>query len=182
MPPVAPSTMGADDRTNAKDALISLAAANLPLASSATPYSLQSFALPPRAGRVIVFDTETTGFGMDDAIVEIAAIEIEDGTPTGVQFHAFVNPGSRSSNAFAQKVHGLASAFLARQPSAAHVLPAFFRFVAGAPLVAHNAAFDYRMLWVECNRHRLEAPSPRSVYCTQREHQRMFPNQGTVQR
>ena len=43
--------------------------------------------------REVVYDTETTGKRHDrDKIVEIAAIEMIDGQPTGRVFHTLVNP------------------------------------------------------------------------------------------
>lgn len=38
-----------------------------------------------RKGRAVVFDTETTGLSDMDEIVQIAAVELMDGTPTGVR-------------------------------------------------------------------------------------------------
>ena len=42
--------------------------------------------------REIIIDTETTGLGNEDRIVEISAIELIDGIKTGRRFHRFLNP------------------------------------------------------------------------------------------
>jgi hypothetical protein len=42
----------------------------------------------PRNGRVICFDVETTGFSINDCIVEIGAVEVIDGMRTGMIFQS----------------------------------------------------------------------------------------------
>ncbi|ACG76419.1 DNA polymerase III epsilon chain [Phenylobacterium zucineum HLK1] len=95
--------------------------------------------------REIVLDTETTGFDplTGDRLVEIACLEIEDFIPTGRHFHAYIDP-CRDMPAEAEKVHGLSTAFLRGKPKfeAPEIVEAFLDFVADAPIVAHNAAFD----------------------------------------
>lgn len=95
--------------------------------------------------REIILDTETTGFEphLGHRLVEIGCLEIEDFVPTGRHFHVYIDP-ERDMPPEAEKVHGLSSAFLKGKPKFAdpEVVEAFLDFVADAPLVAHNAAFD----------------------------------------
>ena len=102
---------------------------------------------PDVRGRVVVVDVEMTGFA--DAgrnqVVELGAVEIMGGRPTGRTFHAYVNPQARF-NPFATQVHRLTPAFLADKPLFAAVAPAFLEFLGSAPLVAHNAETDVRAL------------------------------------
>lgn len=95
--------------------------------------------------REIVLDTETTGFEphLGHRLVELAALEIEDFIPTGKTFHVYIDP-ERDMPPEAEKVHGLSRAFLQGKPKFAdpEVVEAFIDFVADAPIVAHNAAFD----------------------------------------
>ncbi|HUZ13175.1 MAG TPA: DNA polymerase III subunit epsilon [Caulobacteraceae bacterium] len=95
--------------------------------------------------REIVLDTETTGlnFGNGHRLVEIACIELDDLVPTGRSFHRYVDP-ERDIDTEAERVHGLSAAFLAGKPrfAAPEVADALLDFVAGDPLVAHNAGFD----------------------------------------
>ena len=95
--------------------------------------------------REIVLDTETTGFDpfTGDRLVEIACIELEDFVPTGRHFHSYCDP-CRDMPSEAQRVHGLSTAFLTGKPKFEHpeVAEAFLDFVADAPIIAHNAAFD----------------------------------------
>lgn len=104
---------------------------------------------PPRA---IIFDTETTGFSpaAGDRIVEIGAVEIIEGRPSGREFHAYVNPGREVPWA-ATNVHGLTTAILTDKPSFKEIAADWLGFVGdpATPLWAHNASFDQRFLQAE---------------------------------
>lgn len=95
--------------------------------------------------REIVLDTETTGIDprQGHRVIEIACIELDDRLPTGRTFHRYVNP-DRAIDADAQRVHGISNAHLADKPRfhEPDVCEAFLDFVDGAPIIAHNAAFD----------------------------------------
>lgn len=100
--------------------------------------------------REIVFDTETTGLDPQsgDRLVEIGCIEMMNRVPTGAVFHAYFNP-ERSMPAEAEAVHGLSSAFLADKPRFAERAEELLAFLGDAPLVAHNAGFDFGFLNTE---------------------------------
>ncbi|MEL7028716.1 MAG: DNA polymerase III subunit epsilon, partial [Pseudomonadota bacterium] len=99
--------------------------------------------------RQIVFDTETTGFDPErgDRIVEIGCVELYSGTPTGGDFHRYVNP-ERDMPEGAYAVHGLSSEFLSDKPVFAdpNIGPAFLDFIGDAAVIAHNAAFDMKFI------------------------------------
>lgn len=97
--------------------------------------------------REIVFDTETTGlsFSGGDRLVEIGCIELFNRVPTGARFHAYCNP-DRAMPAEAFAVHGLSDAFLADKPRFAEHAGDLLEFLGEAPLVAHNASFDFGFL------------------------------------
>lgn len=103
--------------------------------------------------REIVIDTETTGLdpGEGHRIVEIAAIELSHHVPTGRTFHGYVNP-ERDMPDEAYAVHGLTAEFLAGFPPFAAVADEFLHFVAGDPVVIHNAEFDLAFLNAELAR------------------------------
>ena len=102
--------------------------------------------------REIVWDTETTGLDFKaDRIVEIGAVELMNGLPTGETLHRYVNP-ERPMPREAYAVHGLGDDFLARQPVFAEIVEEFLAFIGDAPLVAHNASFDMGMLNAELRR------------------------------
>lgn len=103
--------------------------------------------------REIVFDTETTGlsFSNGDRLVEIGCVELVNRVETGRTFHCYFNP-ERAMNAEAQAVHGLSDAFLADKPLFAHKAEELLDFIGDAPLVAHNAGFDFGFINGELGR------------------------------
>ncbi len=115
-----------------------------------TAETLPLIAARARGGRVVVFDTETTGGAPWDEICQIAAAEYVGGR-LGRTLALYVRPTCRM-NPWAQAVHGLSMSFLRENGIAPEeAMERFFRFVGdGALLVAHNAPFDLRMLRQEC--------------------------------
>ena len=97
--------------------------------------------------REIVFDTETTGlsFSGGDRMVEIGCVEMLNRVETGRTFHAYYHP-ERDMPVEAFNVHGLSSAFLADKPLFAAIVADLLDFIGDAPLVAHNAGFDFAFL------------------------------------
>ena len=97
--------------------------------------------------REIVFDTETTGLDprSGDRMVEIGCIELVNRVPTGRTFHAYFNP-ERAMPLAAQQVHGLSDAFLADKKRFHEHALELLEFLEDAPLVAHNAQFDFGFL------------------------------------
>ena len=102
------------------------------------------------SGRVVVFDTETTGCSRYDEICQIAAAEYVCGELTRT-FCAYICP-TCEMNPGAERVHGLSMDFLAEKGLAPEdAMRQFFEFLGGdALLVAHNTKFDMRMLNQEC--------------------------------
>ena len=100
--------------------------------------------------REIVFDTETTGLdpATGDRMVEIGCIELMNLVPTGQSYHAYFNP-QRDMPSAAEAVHGLSAAFLADKPLFSDLAEEFLAFIGDAPLVAHNAGFDFGFLNAE---------------------------------
>ena len=97
--------------------------------------------------REIVFDTETTGLdpSTGDRLVEIGCIELFNHFPTGNTFHRYINP-ERDMPEPAFKVHGLSVEFLSDKPLFATIVEELVEFLGDAPLVAHNASFDFGFL------------------------------------
>jgi DNA polymerase III subunit epsilon len=100
--------------------------------------------------REIVFDTETTGLDprSGDRMVEIGCVELVNLVPTGRTFHAYFNP-ERDMPMGAEQVHGLSAAFLADKPLFRDKLGELLEFIGDAPLIAHNAGFDFAFLNAE---------------------------------
>ncbi|MBP5321797.1 MAG: 3'-5' exonuclease [Kiritimatiellae bacterium] len=105
-----------------------------------------------RSGRVVVFDTETTGGTRDDEICQIAAVEYVNGVQTRT-LSLYICP-TCEMNPWAERVHGLSLDFLFEhgiEPEEA--MRRFFKFIGeDLLLVAHNSAFDLRMLSQECGK------------------------------
>ena len=95
-----------------------------------------------------VFDTETTGLdpGGGDRIISIGAVRIVRlQMLTEERFDHLINP-ERDIPASTIKIHGIDNRMVRSKPNIGKILPMFQQFVADTILVAHNAAFDMRML------------------------------------
>ena len=104
--------------------------------------------------REVVFDTETTGLSHADGdrVIEIGAVELQAGFPTGRTFHVYVSPEGRAIHPDAQAVHGISNEDVAGQPTFHEHFEAFEAFFGDAQLVAHNAPFDIGFLNAELKR------------------------------
>lgn len=100
--------------------------------------------------REIVFDTETTGISArnGDRVVEIGCIELINRTESGRTFHCYLNP-ERDMPAEVEAVHGLSARFLSDKPLFAEKVEEFLEFLGDAPLIAHNATFDFDFIDAE---------------------------------
>lgn len=100
--------------------------------------------------REIVFDTETTGLDpkTGDRMVEIGCVEMIGRVETGRTYHAYYNP-ERDMPAGAEAVHGLSISFLETKPKFSEKVDDLLEFLGDAPLVAHNAGFDFGFLNAE---------------------------------
>ena len=107
--------------------------------------------------REVIFDTETTGLDPQggDRLVEIGCIEMVNRVETGRSFHAYFNP-ERTMPAVAEAIHGLSDAFLGDKPLFAAKAAELLEFLGDAPLVAHNAGFDFGFLNMELGKCELE--------------------------
>ncbi|MCB9628200.1 MAG: 3'-5' exonuclease [Sandaracinaceae bacterium] len=90
-----------------------------------------------------ILDTETTGVGEDDEIIQIAIVD-----PSGRELvNTLVRPTrERSIPAKATAVHGIRRAHLRDAPSWPDVSPEVEEALCGRRVVAYNAAFDGRLM------------------------------------
>lgn len=96
--------------------------------------------------REVVFDTETTGFGVEDhRIIEIGCVELVNRLPTGRIFHTYLNP-EREIDFGATKVHGITNDKVKNAPRFAEIAHDLLAFFGEDPLVAHNAEFDFSFI------------------------------------
>ena len=117
--------------------------------------------------REIIFDTETTGLDpkTGDRLVEIGCVELIDRRETGITFHAYFNP-ERDMPAAAEAVHGLSIQFLSDKPLFATRVDELIAFLGDAPMVAHNAAFDFGFINAELARAGRPALELARMWCT----------------
>ena len=103
--------------------------------------------------REIVLDTETTGIEAREGhrIIEIAAVELFNLLPTGRHFHTLLNP-ERDIPSDASRIHGMTSRDVENAPLFAQQVDAWLDFMGDAPIIAHNAPFDFMHLDAELKR------------------------------
>ena len=111
------------------------------------------YKIPPRAGRYIVVDTETTGLNLNDHVVELGAHEIINGRLTGSQFHIYIKPRIKMSEEVIN-IHGINNEFYDDYyndiyTNDKHNLINFIKWVGNSLIFAHNASFDMSAINVE---------------------------------
>lgn len=90
---------------------------------------------------MVFLDTETTGLSFKDCeLIEIAAARIS-GKQVVERFQTFVNP-SRVIPPEIQKLTGIRAVDVAQAPTSQEAVAQLADFVAGSPVLAHNAMFD----------------------------------------
>lgn len=109
-----------------------------------------------RSHRWCVLDTETTGLGPYDEVIEIGVVDDAGNTLADLRARP-VKPITARSLA----VHGLDAATLASERSWPSVWPALEARIRDLPVLAWNAAFDLRLLRQTCARYHLPLRTPR---------------------
>jgi DNA polymerase III subunit epsilon len=89
----------------------------------------------------LILDTETTGLGDDDVIVEIAIIDAA-GT---FEFSSLVKP-SKPIPEGASAVHGITDAMVERAVMADELWPLVHMIICGRAILAYNSPFDSKMV------------------------------------
>ena len=108
------------------------------------------YKLPPKGGRYIVLDTETTGLSENDQIVELGAHEIINGKLTGNQFHIYIRPRVQMDKTVIS-IHKITNSFYDEYYSDVYEsdkqnLLNFSKFLGNSLIFAHNAPFDMGVL------------------------------------
>ena len=104
------------------------------------------YKLPPKGGRYIVLDTETTGLGENAQVVELGAHEIINGKLTGNQFHIYIRPRVQMDHTVIS-IHKITNSFYDEYYSDVYEsdkqnLLNFSKFLGNSLIFAHNAPFD----------------------------------------
>ncbi|WP_137909952.1 MULTISPECIES: 3'-5' exonuclease [unclassified Burkholderia] len=108
----------------------------------------------------LFIDTETTGLDHQAAIVEIAILD----RAGAVLIDTLVKP-AMPIPAAATEIHGITDADVAGAPAWNTIGPQVAELLTGRLLIAHNAAFDERMLYQTSRSHGVMLPALR-VECT----------------
>ena len=108
------------------------------------------YKLPPKGGRYIVLDTETTGLGENAQVVELGAHEIINGKLTGNQFHIYIRPRVQMDQSIIS-IHKITNSFYDEYYSDVYEsdkqnLLNFSKFLGNSLIFAHNAPFDMGVL------------------------------------
>lgn len=98
--------------------------------------------------RFAIIDTETTGFGKTDRLVEIAVVLVE-GREIVQEWETLINPERDISNS---NIHGITPEITSLAPVFLEIYSELSRLINGTIIVAHNLSFDQRMLEQEFSR------------------------------
>lgn len=93
----------------------------------------------------IVLDVETTGLDYTrERIIEFAAVKLVNGEITE-SFDTLINPHQHIRKS-SQAIHGISEEDLEGAPEEEEIYPKIFEFIGDAPIIAHNAIFDFSFL------------------------------------
>jgi DNA polymerase III subunit epsilon len=98
----------------------------------------------------LILDTETTGLGDKDQIIQIGIINLSG----NVLLDTLIKPTIPIPPA-ATAIHGITDETVASAPTFADVYPRLIEIVTGKTIIVYNADFDAAMLYNDCGRHNL---------------------------
>lgn len=127
--------------------------------------------------RVVIYDTETTGFNPLDGhrIIEIACMEMIDLELTGRVFHSYFRPGFALSGQVVSLI-GYGDERLKQAPIFAELADELLNFIGASPLVCHGAELDERFLTEEMGRCGKVAPDAGRFIDTVKISRNLFPD------
>ena len=125
-------------------------------------------------GRVVVFDTETTGLDVaEDDIIQIAAIAVVKGEITEHINFYFATDKSLSPT---QKIHNISNEELARKAIDKKAgLMKLTDFIGSDPIIAHNIVYDYQILNSNLEKTALNKVYANKIFCTLKMSRIVFP-------
>ena len=93
----------------------------------------------------VVIDVETTGLDYTrERIIEFAGVKLVNGK-VKEKFETLINAKQHIRKS-SQAIHGISEEDLIDAPTEEEIYPKIFEFIGDAPVVAHNAIFDYSFL------------------------------------
>jgi DNA helicase-2/ATP-dependent DNA helicase PcrA len=125
-------------------------------------------------GRVVVFDTETTGLDLSNDIIQIGAVEIVKGQ-IGREFEVFLK--TDQSLAETTKIHNITPEILDKHGvDRKEGLIDFWSFVNGSPLLAHNIQYDWKMIFANSIRSKVDILEKPVLFDSLEFCRRLFPD------
>ena len=122
----------------------------------------------------VVLDLETTGLSKKrHGITEIAAVRVKKNKIVS-EFQTLVNPRQRIPS-FITRLTGITNEMVKDAPPINKVLPEFVEFLGDAPIIAHNASFDYGFIQHNAKEH-LNIEIENKRLCTRKLANRLLPN------
>jgi DNA polymerase III subunit epsilon len=145
----------------------------MPAAPAAVQGRLDDLGTPLAQVEFVVLDLETTGGSpANDRITEVGAVKVRGGELLG-SFHTLVDP-EVPIPPLISALTGITDRMVADAEPIQVVLPCLLEFLGGAVLVAHNAAFDWRFVQANLERHGYRRLANRRV-CTARLARKLLP-------
>ncbi|WP_124981401.1 exonuclease domain-containing protein [Nonlabens xiamenensis] len=123
-----------------------------------------------------ILDVESTGGKYNEEGITEIAIYRFDGHEVVDQFASLINP-ERPIQPFVVKLTGISNKMLVKAPKFYEVAKRILEIMDGAILVAHNAAFDFRMLRLEFDR--LGYDFSKQSLCTVELAEKLLPEETT---
>ena len=128
--------------------------------------------IPPKKGRYIVLDTETTGLHRKAHLIELGAHEIINGKLTGTQFHIYIKPRESMSKEVIN-IHKISNDYYDKYcenvyESDKNNMENFLKFIGNSIIFAHNSPFDMNIINNELSYWKLQTISQKRFRCTMR--------------
>jgi len=134
------------------------------------PIGLSALCKASGAERFVVLDVETTGLGRSDQVIELGMVTIDPKGSVTERWESLIRPSVPISPA-AARVNRITRQMLRGAPTFTDLLPEIARRIERSCIVAHNAAFDTRMLRQDFKRSgsELDPGSPIDTYAVTRK-------------
>ncbi len=117
----------------------------------------------------LYLDTETTGSGPNDEVIEIGIID-DNGE---VVFESLVKPVGKVSEE-ARRVHGISDEMLATAPRWMHVWPKVEAVLASKEVAIYNADFDLRLMQQTHAKYKMRWVFPGQAFCVMKLYARFY--------
>ena len=130
------------------------------------------YQIPPKEGRYIILDLETTGLSKTDHVIEIGAIEIKNLDSTGDEYHFYIKPRKIMDQKIIS-IHGISNTLYSEYyediyPNDRNNLLLFCNWLQNSIIFTFNAIFDSEKLNKELIFHGLNVISIYNFRCIMR--------------